>query len=65
MQNKNFLIVDNTSNTGEIYIGIDGENCALEENALVYKTEKKAKQAIIDNGWEDWAGIMETNYPAY
>jgi len=63
VENENFMIVDNTENTGAIYIGIDGDNCRLEENAKVYATEKEAHQVIIDNGWEEWSGVIGTNYP--
>jgi len=59
----NYLIVDNTANTEKIYIGAGDENCALEENAIVYATEKEAHQIIIDNGWEEWAGVIGTDYP--
>lgn len=59
----NYLIVDTTENTGRMYIGEGGENCNLEENAMVFATEKEAKQRIEDNDWSEWASTMETDYP--
>lgn len=59
----NYLIVDTTENTGRMYIGEGGENCNLEENAMVFATEEEAKQRIEDNEWSDWASTMETDYP--
>jgi hypothetical protein len=59
----NYLIVDTTENTGRMYIGEGGENCNLEENAMVFATEKEACEKIEKNGWGDWASTMETDYP--
>lgn len=59
----NYLIVDTTENTGRMYIGEGGENCNLEENAMVFATEKEAREKIERNGWGDWASTMETDYP--
>jgi hypothetical protein len=58
----NYLIVDTTENTGRMYIGDGGENCNLEENAMVFATEKEAREKIEKSGWEKWASIMETDY---
>lgn len=59
----NYLIIDTTENTGRMYIGEGGENCNLEENAMVFTTEKEAREKIERNGWGDWASTMETDYP--
>ena len=59
----NYLIVDTTENTGRMYIGEGGENCNLEENAMVSATEKEAREKIKKNGWGDWASTIETDYP--
>jgi len=59
----NYLIVDTTENTGRMYIGEGGENCNLEENAMVFATEKEAKKSIKKNGWSSWASTMETDEP--
>lgn len=59
----NYLIVDTTENTGRMYIGEGGENCSLEENAMIFATEKEARKKIDKNGWNDWASIMETDTP--
>lgn len=58
----NYLIIDTTENTGRMYIGEGGENCNLEENAMVFATEKEAREKIEKNGWVDWASTMETDY---
>lgn len=58
----NYLIIDTTENTGRMYIGEGGENCNLEENAMVFATEKEAEQKIIDNEWSNWATTMGTDY---
>lgn len=59
----NYLIIDTTENTGRMYIGEGGENCHLEENAMVFATEKEAREKIERNGWGEWASTMETDYP--
>lgn len=59
----NYLIVDTTENTGRMYIGEGGDNCSLEENAIIFKSEHEAKQMIEDNGWDEWASTMETYCP--
>ena len=59
----NYIIVDTTENTGRMYIGEGGENCSLEENAMVFATEKEAIEKIERSNWEDWASTMETGYP--
>jgi len=59
----NYLIEDTTANTGAIYIGDGGENCELEENAMVFPTEKEAEQRIEENGWGEWAATTETDEP--
>ena len=59
----NYLIVDTTENTGAMYIGDGGENCNLEENAMVFKSEKESNKVIEYNGWENWASTIETDYP--
>ena len=59
----NYLIIDTTANTGRMYIGEGGENCNLEENAMVFATEKEAREKIERNGWSNWASTMETDYP--
>ena len=59
----NYLIVDTTENTGRMYIGAGGENCNLEENAIVFENEKEAREKIKENGWGDWASTLETDYP--
>lgn len=59
----NYLIVDTTCNTGEIFIDTDGENSKLEENAMVFKTDFQANEFINKNGWSEWAKTHETSCP--
>lgn len=59
----NYLIMDKTENTGNAYIGEGGENCHLEESAMVFATTQEAKQMIENNKWSEWAYVAETNYP--
>ena len=46
-----------------MYIGEGGENCNLEENSMVFATEKEAREKIERNGGSEWASTMETDYP--
>lgn len=62
MKKQNYLIMDKTANTGAEYIGDGGENCKLEENAMVFATEKEAKEVIEKNNWGEWACVMPTDY---
>ena len=50
----NYIIVDTTENTGRMYIGEGGENCSLEENAMVFATEKEAIEKIAEG--RVWTG---------
>ena len=60
---ENYLIVDATCNHDAIYIGEGGENCKLEENAMVFSSEKDAQKYIDDAKW-GWAVVQGTDYPA-
>lgn len=63
MESDNYLIIDITANTNRIYIDTNGDNCELEENAMVFATEKDANEKIKDYNWGGWATVMETDYP--
>jgi hypothetical protein len=56
-----YVIVDTTENTGRMYMNAFGENCQLEENAMLFDTEEKANETIKVNGWENWATVIESN----
>ena len=60
---ENYLIVDATCNHDAIYIGEGEENCKLEENAMVFSSEKDAQKYIDDAKW-GWAVVQATDYPA-
>lgn len=59
----NYLIIDKTANHEAIFIDHMGENCNLEENAIVFKDEIEAQEHIDNNGWGIWAKVKETDYP--
>ena len=61
---ENYLIVDVTCNHDAIYIGEGGENCNLEENAMVFSRKRDAELYIDLSGWGDWATVQTTDYPA-
>ena len=54
-----FIIIDKTENTGRPYIGDNGENSELEENAVRYESIEQAREVIEKNGWDEWAVIRE------
>jgi hypothetical protein len=54
-----YIICDKTENTGQPYIGENGENCSLEENAVKYEYEQIAREVIEKNNWQEWAVIIE------
>jgi len=56
---EKFVIYDKTANTGKHYISSDHSNSELEENAMMFDTEKEAQQYIDDNKWNDWACTFE------
>jgi hypothetical protein len=60
----NYLIADRTQNTNKMFIGFEGENCSLEENAMIFADRSTAEQKISREGWEAWAVVLETEYPA-
>lgn len=57
----NYLIYDTTSDSP--YIGEGGQNCDLEENAMVFKTKEEALREINTQGWLEWAKVKETSFP--
>lgn len=59
----NYLIVDDSANTGKNYINEYHQNTANEEQAMVFGSEQEARKHIEVYGWQDWAGVSETNYP--
>ncbi len=59
----NYLIMDATANSDRVYINEHGENCSLEENAVIFSTQEDADNYIKNHDWCDWAVSMETDYP--
>ena len=61
---RKFIIVDNTSNSGNEYITENGEN-GTEGNAAIFATRKEAEnfaQSLTTGqvrNWPEWAGILE------
>lgn len=55
---KQFVIQDLTA-TDKKYIGENGENVNLVENAKVYDSEQEAQKVIEDNNWQSWAWVED------
>ena len=53
---KQFVIRDLTA-TDKKYIGENGVNVNLVENAKIYESENEAKKVIDDNNWQSWAWV--------
>ena len=54
-----FVICDKTANTGREYIGENGQNTSLEENAVRYNSIQESENVIEENGWQEWAIVIE------
>lgn len=52
-----FILMDNTANSGCCYIDESGENCALEENAKRFETREDAQEYIDSVDGKEWAYI--------
>ncbi len=61
---ETFVIADTTSNTDRIYIDCNGENCELEENAMIFETEKEAEEYIKTSEWSEWASVTNSDLKA-
>ena len=61
---KQFIIVDNTSNTGRNYIDANGDNVALEENACKFNSVRDAEDFArgLVCGTHNWFCVIETDY---
>lgn len=56
-----YVIVDQTNNTGRDYIGANGINVALSENAIEFDNIDNANEFLknhFDN-YQEWAIIVE------
>ena len=53
-----YVICDNTENTGKPYIAEDLSNTGTSEGAWIFNTEKEAQNQINNAGWE-WAYVEE------
>ena len=56
---KNQFVIQDLTATDKKYIGENGENVNLVENAKVYDTEQEAQKVIEDNNWQSWAWVED------
>lgn len=54
-----YVIMDTTENTGRPFIDMNGDNCALLENAETFDTKRDALKAIESRKWGEWAKVVD------